>query len=218
VQGSQFGKLVVATGTSPSGVNGGMYTGNRILGDVTVAISGAVFSANQFGAVTITFSCGTSGHSLDASNSLASGATLTDSSTGSNIEDLRTAVWTAYTPAWTASVGPTLGNGTLVGRYSRRGNLVTAALRLTWGSTTAAGTGAWYFSLPAIPSTALPQVGQALVFDSGTGFLVGAAQTLQDGTARMQVLTHSAAAAAGPGVPITWATGDEVRVTITYSV
>ena len=53
---------------------------------------------------------------------------------------------------------------------------------------------------------------------SGTGFLVGAAQTLQDGTARMQVITHSAAAAAGPGVPITWATGDEVRVTITYSV
>jgi hypothetical protein len=37
-------------------------------------------------------------------------------------------------------------------------------------------------------------------------------------TARMQVITHSAAAAAGPGVPITWATGDEVRVTITYSV
>jgi len=37
-------------------------------------------------------------------------------------------------------------------------------------------------------------------------------------TARMQVITHSAAAAAGPGVPITWAAGDEVRVTITYSV
>lgn len=57
---SQFGKLVVATG-------------NRILGDVTVAISGAVFLTNQFGAVAITFDGGTSGRSLDASNSLASG-------------------------------------------------------------------------------------------------------------------------------------------------
>lgn len=218
VQGSQFGKLVVATGTSPSGVNGGMYTGNRILGDVTVAISGAVFSANQFGAVAITFSGGTSGHSLDGSNSLASGATITDSSTGSNVDDLRTAVWTSYTPTWTASVNPTLGNGTLVGRYVRRGNLITASTRLTFGSTSAAGTGAWYFSLPAVPSTALPQIGSALIFDSGTNFLVAAAQTMQDGTARMQVIPHTGAAAAGPGVPITWATGDEVRASITYSV
>ena len=125
-----------------------------------------MFSANQFGTVVVTFSGGTSGHSLDASNSLAVGTTITDSSTGSNIEDLRASVWTAYTPTWTASVDPTLGNGTLVGRYSRRGNLVVAALRLTWGSTTDAGTGAWYFSLPAIPSAALPQVGQAQFVDA----------------------------------------------------
>lgn len=53
---------------------------------------------------------------------------------------------------------------------------------------------------------------------SDTAALQAAAQTLQDGTARMQVIPHTGAAAAGPAVPITWATGDEVRASITYSV
>ena len=50
------------------------------------------------------------------------------------------------------------------------------------------------------------------------GTYLAATQTLQDGSARMQIIPHNAAAAAGPAVPITWATGDEVRASVTYSV
>jgi hypothetical protein len=70
IHGGEFGKLYIAAGTSPAGVNGGKTIGARILGNVTVEISSAIFSANQFGTVTITFALGTSGCSLDQSNSM----------------------------------------------------------------------------------------------------------------------------------------------------
>jgi hypothetical protein len=61
VIGGQFGKLTIAAGTSPAGTNGGKYIGARILGNVTVDISNAVFTGNQFGGVTFTIGAGTSG-------------------------------------------------------------------------------------------------------------------------------------------------------------
>lgn len=68
IVGGQFGKLTIQSGTSPGGVNGGMITNARILGDVTVGLSNSVFSGNQFSTQTITFQVGTGQHSLDASN------------------------------------------------------------------------------------------------------------------------------------------------------
>jgi hypothetical protein len=83
--GGEFGKLTIAAGTSPSGVNGGKTVGARILGAVTVELSGAVFSANQFGAsASITFAAGTSGCSLDASNTHA-GAAITNNGNTNNL-------------------------------------------------------------------------------------------------------------------------------------
>lgn len=74
VIGGQFGKLFVdQSGSPPAGINGGMYTSNRILGNVTVETSNAVFTANQFGSITITLGAATSGISIDASNSFQGG-------------------------------------------------------------------------------------------------------------------------------------------------
>lgn len=61
IRGGQFGKLNIAAGTSPAGTNGGTVIGARILGTVTVGLSNAVFSGNQFGSVTMTLAAGTSG-------------------------------------------------------------------------------------------------------------------------------------------------------------
>jgi hypothetical protein len=59
------------------------------------------------------------------------------------------AAWTTYTPTWTASTtNPTLGNGTLSGRYLQIGKRIEFSIQITWGSTTTAGTGTWAFSLP----------------------------------------------------------------------
>lgn len=84
VVGSTFGKLTVESGTSPAGVNGGKYVGNRILGDVTVEISNAQFSANQFAVIDFTIAASVTGVNLDVSNLFQSGATLTNSGGGSN--------------------------------------------------------------------------------------------------------------------------------------
>lgn len=56
----------------------------------------------------------------------------------------------AYPPTWTVSTGttPTLGNGTLAGRYWRDGPLVRGVINLTIGSTTALGSGNYFWQLP----------------------------------------------------------------------
>jgi hypothetical protein len=83
IHGGEFGKLYIAAGTSPVGVNGGKTIGARILGNVTVEISSAIFSANQFGTVTITFAVGTSGCSLDQSNAMTT-ATIVNNGNGNS--------------------------------------------------------------------------------------------------------------------------------------
>ncbi|MFF8485151.1 hypothetical protein [Streptomyces antibioticus] len=58
--------------------------------------------------------------------------------------------WQPYTPAWTASTtNPTLGNGTLAGRYCLLPNRTCiAVIRLVIGSTTSIGSGTYLFTVP----------------------------------------------------------------------
>ncbi|QCQ59201.1 hypothetical protein barba126A_phanotate144 [Rheinheimera phage vB_RspM_barba_12-6A] len=54
-----------------------------------------------------------------------------------------------YVPSWTASAtDPVLGNGTIKGRYSRSGGVVTVSGEIRIGSTTNTGSGIWRVSLP----------------------------------------------------------------------
>lgn len=82
--GGQFGKLNIASGTSPAGVNGGMTLGCRILGDVTIGQSGAMFSGNQFGVMVLTINATITGVSIDESNSFQTGATIVNNGVVSN--------------------------------------------------------------------------------------------------------------------------------------
>lgn len=84
IKGGQFGKLTIASGTSPAGVNGGKTVGSRILGDVTVGLSSAIFDAVQFSAVNVTFAAGTSGCRISPSCTFASGATVTNNGNTNN--------------------------------------------------------------------------------------------------------------------------------------
>lgn len=57
--------------------------------------------------------------------------------------------FTAWTPVWgSAGTAPTLGNGTLNGRYIRLGNLIIAQAQLAAGTTTTFGTGTYTFTIP----------------------------------------------------------------------
>jgi hypothetical protein len=59
-----------------------------------------------------------------------------------------------YNVQWTApTTNPTIGDGSLIGRYVRRGNLCRFQIILIFGTTTTAGSGNWSFSLPFASST-----------------------------------------------------------------
>jgi hypothetical protein len=91
IVGGQFGKLTIAPGTSPAGINGGMTAAARILGKVLVGVSNAVFASNQFSAIDVEFTNVTSGCSLDESNIFANGGSITNQQ-GSNYVVLKTYV------------------------------------------------------------------------------------------------------------------------------
>lgn len=217
VSDSQFGKLYVQAGTLPSGVNGGNFHGNRITGTVNVEIPSAVFAGNTFGAVAITLAAGTSGHVVQG-NAYQVGATITDNSTNSVVEDIRVIPPTTYTPSWTAaSVNPSLGDGSAVGYVQKVGRRVKVSGRITMGSTTTFGTGVYTFSLPYVPSTSIPQIGVAFLADATGNNYVGMVQTLTDGTARCVIYVDNGGQLS-PTVPFTWAQNDEIRFTIEYFV
>jgi len=221
VSDCQVGKLTIASGTSPAGVNGGSYSGNRILGDISVGLSNSEFSACAFGAITITLETGTSGHRFGTSNNFQVGVTLVDNSTESTFINTTETTNRTYTPTWTgAGSNPAIGNGSITGRYYLIGKLSFVTIKVVMGSTTTYGTGAWYFSLPSTPATFGNQMGSARVLDSGTGFFQGVAVTVGDGTARVQATVGTAATDATANIdsarPMTWANGDELYLTITY--
>lgn len=83
--GGQFGKLTIAAGTSPAGVNSGMVSGCRILGPVTIGFSNGQFTGNEFGAsATITIAASTTGITIDESN-LFGGAAITNNGNDNNV-------------------------------------------------------------------------------------------------------------------------------------
>jgi hypothetical protein len=147
ISGGQFGKLTIQSGTSPAGVNGGMTIGARILGNVSVGLSSAILSANQFSAVNVNFLVGTASCRLDASNVYAVGATVTNSgnvnnliireiSTGSTQKlkfgpDTSTAVLTidgtSPTEQWLFSGGTVLPNNRAYKTTMASGTVVNAA-------------------------------------------------------------------------------------------
>ena len=87
------------------------------------------------------------------------------------LDRFRFAPWAKYTPTWTAATSnPSLGNGTIVGRFVLIGRTVLCRIHLAAGSTTTFGSGAFRFSLPITPATTgsnFPQIGPANVLDEG---------------------------------------------------
>jgi hypothetical protein len=105
----------------------------------------------------------------------------------------------------------------LVGYYSKVGLRVSGFINMTYGTTTNPGTGAWFFSLPAIPTTSGLQCSDVcMIIDSGTTNYAGVSIALSDGTARIQAQAHGTATRVGLDVPHVWAAGDELRIKFDY--
>lgn len=128
--------------------------------------------------------------------------------------------WTPYTPTWTATTtNPTLGNGTLVGRYSKIGRQVTVHINLIPGSTTTFGSGSYNFAVPF----AAANLGCSYIMSA---HLLGTDRWLGE-TVISPAATTTAAffpTAAGnsranfwsPSAPEAFANGSQIRITGSY--
>lgn len=128
------------------------------------------------------------------------------------------AAWTSYTPTWTSSTNPAIGNGTLAGAYIKWGRTCIAYIRLAMGSTTTYGSGGYTFGLPFTSASGMDYLGTArlvstdawngqTVMNGGTsGF--NATFPTSSGDSRSATLSAT--------VPNTLASGHIVRMSMIY--
>jgi hypothetical protein len=122
--------------------------------------------------------------------------------------------WTAYTPT---NTNVTLGNGTQVARYQRIGRTIYVKYNLTFGSTTSYG-GNVSIGLPVAAAATGQSVGSVSILDTGTANYVGVALVTESAT--VATIHHSVpgsnAGAVNATAPMTWTTGDVLRMTVIY--
>ncbi len=121
----------------------------------------------------------------------------------------------AYTPVWSGSGGAaTLGNGTIFGRYMRRGDRIKGYVQLDIGSTSVAGAGVMQFSLPTGAAVGEGNfLGSSTLFDSGTRSYSGVSQI--DGGASVATIYVDVGQATGTA-PFTIANGDSYKLEFDY--
>lgn len=136
------------------------------------------------------------------------------------IETMRTSSWNTYTPTWTAATtNPTLGNGTLQGRYRRLGSMVIVWIWWKAGSTTTFGNGSYAFGLPPLAARTTTSLlgyfsGSALIRDNSAsdhqdcGCYINSSTTLR--VINDNVVSHDS--------PQFWQVDDEILVQIMYEV
>ena len=122
--------------------------------------------------------------------------------------------YSAYTPSWT---NLTVGNGTVIARYTNVGKFVHGYVRFTLGSTSSIGSSP-KFSLPSTPQTGgLMNYGYGMYEDTGTANV--AAYVTND--ANLLILRYTTSATGSIGsitstAPFTWTTGDGIAIQFVY--
>jgi len=125
--------------------------------------------------------------------------------------------WVAWTPVWTATTtNPVIGNGTLTGRYTRIGNTVHASIYLLFGSTTTAGSGVYYFSLPVAANASYINYwgGSWTATDVTVNNFNGSVRAY--GYTTIQLPFTGGSAYVAHQTPMTWGSGDSLRIHWTY--
>ncbi len=123
--------------------------------------------------------------------------------------------WISYTPTWGGTGGtPSIGNGTLAGRYVKIGDLVHAEIDLIFGSSTTANSATlWTFDAPSNPAS---KVAGAATW-RGTYYGVGT--VLRESANAIYVVYGDGASASnfvGYQKPWTWADTHWLHLSFTY--
>jgi hypothetical protein len=141
---------------------------------------------------------------------------------GANLGEIKPYVmgWTSecgsYTPTPRATTtDPTLGNGTLMGSYCKRGPFCKVQIYFVLGSTSSAGSGTWYFPLPFAANPLAPgaTVGVAKITNAGVANYVGMAYIDSSGYIRVAIDAGGDVAATNP---FGFGTSDYIVIDIEY--
>ena len=129
-------------------------------------------------------------------------------------------VWQSYTVNWTAeTTNPTIGNGTLAGRYTQIGKTIIGTIALAMGSTTTYGSGAWHFSLPKSVASGKISVGNWVAVDTGVPKYYTGNVLIYGGTTDIvQFVRDAGYQWFDPYVPHAWASGDTLNILFIYEV
>lgn len=131
-----------------------------------------------------------------------------------NIVDLGDA-WTSFTPSWT---NLTVGSGTNVGAYKLIGKTVVGYISFTYGS--GSSVGAVSVALPVTPATNVAggsfPVGFVVFEDSGTGYFSGILIAAGEVRVMKSDATYTSLASISSTIPMTWTTGDKIRINFCY--
>ena len=190
--------------------------GNRIASATSLTFDGTsnVFGGNVCTATSVTLNAGLASLQMYGNN-FGSGVSFTDNATAANGNDIYSPSQT-YTPVWTGG-SPTIGDGSLNGQYSRRGQYAKVNIQLTGGSTTTWGSGAWTFSLPYSASRNF--TGSAYIEDaSGVSVYVGVAYLVSGSNAVYVVTNGSTSSYVGSASPMAWAQSDKLYIDIEYLI
>lgn len=125
--------------------------------------------------------------------------------------------WTSYTPTLTAvTTNPTVGDGTLSGRYKALDATTYAVLiYFAFGSTSTAGSGEWKFLLPnSETSGTVPQVLACHMLDAGTRRYTATGLIAASATVVWPIAVADASGTfiVSHNVPFTWANGDTIQL------
>ena len=88
-----------------------------------------------------------------------------------DVDLISVGAWQDFTPTWTSDAGtPSIGNGTLQGRYYQLGKLVVFTIVMQTGSTSTYGTGNYKRALPVTAAAGSAFIATGVIVDGSAGF------------------------------------------------
>lgn len=119
--------------------------------------------------------------------------------------------WTTWTPSWT---NVTVGNGTVLARYTQLNKRVLIRLKFTLGSTSSVS-GDMRFSVP-VTAYDVEHIGSAFLNDTGTETVAGSVVLTSTTVAAIRSTKTGVLASTSATAPFTWANTDYVVAEIEY--
>ena len=118
-------------------------------------------------------------------------------------------VWKDWTPTWTATTNPSIGDGTLFGNYCIIGKTVFFEILMHAGSTTTFGVGNWKFALPITTGANNRSVGSFTINDATAVRYAGGIQMSGNATYITAFIRDTVSSNTFTATtPMTWAIND----------